>query len=89
MKTREGSLRPEAAALYPLITPGVWVRAILLHRQVQRYESARGAAGVPARRAGLRDDQFAFRDQPSIASSVIPAAPVARRVPRGRDSKTT
>jgi hypothetical protein len=88
MKTREGSLRPEAAGFYPLITPGVWVRAMLLQRQVQRYEAARGAAGVAARRAGLRDDHFAFRDQPSIATSVIPAAPVARRVPRGRDSKS-
>ena len=81
MSTRQGCLRSEAASLYPGIVPGVWVRAALLQRQAWRHEAARAASGAAGRRSGLRDEHFAFRDEPEPAPGIA-AAPVSRQGPR-------
>jgi hypothetical protein len=58
---REGRLRPRFAALYPDLTPGVWVPACTLKDFVLERGLYRRLTGSPAQHRPLPEDHFDFR----------------------------
>jgi hypothetical protein len=62
---REGRLRPEFAALYPDLTPGIWVPACTLTDFVLERGLYQRLTGSPAKHRALSEGHFEFRGGPS------------------------
>lgn len=56
---REARLRPEYAALYPALEPGVWLAASAIGRQLLLWHLT--AAGPPDGERLMNEDHFEFR----------------------------
>jgi hypothetical protein len=56
---REAKLRPEFAALYPAIEPGVWMQASDIGRQLLLWHLT--SASVPDAERVMSDEHFEFR----------------------------
>jgi hypothetical protein len=62
---REGRLRPEFAALYPDLTPGIWVPACTLTEFVLERGLYQRLTGSPAKHRPLLEEHFDFRGGPA------------------------
>jgi hypothetical protein len=61
---REGRLRPEFAALYPDLTPGIWVPACSLTEFILERGLYQRRTGSPAKLRPLLEEHFDFRGGP-------------------------
>ncbi len=61
---REARLRPEHAALYPDLTPGVWVPACSLRDFVLERGLYLRRTGAPSQQRPLFESHFEFRGGP-------------------------
>jgi hypothetical protein len=62
---REGRLRPEFAALYPDLTPGIWVPACSLTEFILERGLYQRRTGSPAKLRPLLEEHFDFRGGPT------------------------